>query len=115
MIDCHCHLADNQFKSDIERVIERAKQSNVLATLVCSEYRQQFSKVFELAEKFPDFCFPCLGVHPIQVSNLLYFVLANFSLFNINYYDLFRLDKKLVTKRTIFISLLIYEITGLEN
>ncbi|VDN50161.1 unnamed protein product [Dracunculus medinensis] len=66
MIDCHCHLADNQFKSDIEGVIERAKQSNVLATLVCSEYRQQFSKVFELAEKFPGFCFPCLGVHPIQ-------------------------------------------------
>ncbi|VDK42741.1 unnamed protein product [Anisakis simplex] len=70
MIDCHCHLADEQFSSDIEEVIARAQKAQVLATLVCSEYSAQFEDVFRLAQRFKGFCFSCIGVHPLQKGNV---------------------------------------------
>uniref|UniRef100_A0A914RLW2 Uncharacterized protein n=1 Tax=Parascaris equorum TaxID=6256 RepID=A0A914RLW2_PAREQ len=42
MIDCHCHLADEQFADDIDEVVDRARRAGVAATLVCSEFSEQF-------------------------------------------------------------------------
>lgn len=67
MIDCHCHLADEQFADDIDEVVDRARRAGVAATLVCSEFSEQFADVINLSKRFPGFCFPCIGIHPIQV------------------------------------------------
>lgn len=68
MIDCHCHLADEQFANDVGEVIERARNSGVKAVVVCAEFGDQFNAVLKLAEQFPSFCFPAIGIHPVQVS-----------------------------------------------
>uniref|UniRef100_A0A0M3HXP0 Deoxyribonuclease TATDN3 n=1 Tax=Ascaris lumbricoides TaxID=6252 RepID=A0A0M3HXP0_ASCLU len=68
MIDCHCHLADEQFADDIDEVVDRARRAGVAATLVCSEFSEQFADVINLSKRFPGFCFPCIGIHPIQVG-----------------------------------------------
>ncbi|XP_052769607.1 putative deoxyribonuclease TATDN3 isoform X2 [Mya arenaria] len=66
MIDCHCHLADKDFFQDIDKVIEDAQKAGVKAALVCATAVGEFSRVIELADRFPDFVLPCLGVHPVQ-------------------------------------------------
>ncbi|KAJ1362664.1 hypothetical protein KIN20_022307 [Parelaphostrongylus tenuis] len=69
MIDSHCHLVDNKFKSDVDEVIERAKISNVKYAVVCPEYRSQFDAVMDLRSRHPDFVLPAIGIHPIQKKN----------------------------------------------
>ncbi|RCN39584.1 hydrolase, TatD family [Ancylostoma caninum] len=66
MIDTHCHLVDNKFKSDVDEVIGRAKQSGVKHAVVCPEYASQFDAVLDLHAKYPDFVIPAIGIHPIQ-------------------------------------------------
>ncbi|XP_033734294.1 putative deoxyribonuclease TATDN3 [Pecten maximus] len=66
MVDCHCHLVDKAFDEDIDTVIQQAKQAGVKGALVVTETYTQFDKVLQLAQRHPDFVFPCLGVHPVQ-------------------------------------------------
>ena len=68
MIDCHCHLADDDFDADIDEVVSRAKEANVKAVIVCAEFSSQFQKILDLSKKYPGFCKPALGIHPVQVS-----------------------------------------------
>lgn len=65
-VDCHCHLGDKDFDQDIELVIKEAKEKGVKAALVCATATGEFEKVINLADRFPDFVLPCLGVHPVQ-------------------------------------------------
>ncbi|KAM3852245.1 putative deoxyribonuclease TATDN3 isoform 2-T2 [Vipera latastei] len=65
-VDCHCHLAAPEFQRDIERVLEDAKKSNVLALIVVAEHSGDFTKIIQLSERHPGFIFPCLGIHPVQ-------------------------------------------------
>ncbi|NWJ06872.1 YNF8 Deoxyribonuclease, partial [Crypturellus undulatus] len=41
-------------------------QAAVTALVVVAEHAGEFDRVAELAERFPGFVLPCLGVHPIQ-------------------------------------------------
>ncbi|VDP13255.1 unnamed protein product [Soboliphyme baturini] len=69
MIDCHCHLCDDQFDKDLSEVIERAKQAGVIGCLVNTENIPEFQKCFDLSERYPNFFLPCIGVHPVQYEN----------------------------------------------
>uniref|UniRef100_A0A914DUQ0 Deoxyribonuclease TATDN3 n=1 Tax=Acrobeloides nanus TaxID=290746 RepID=A0A914DUQ0_9BILA len=70
MIDCHCHLADDDFDADIDEVVSRAKEANVKAVIVCAEFSSQFQKILDLSKKYPGFCKPALGIHPVQKMNI---------------------------------------------
>ncbi|VDN29286.1 unnamed protein product [Gongylonema pulchrum] len=70
MIDCHCHLADEQFTEDIAEVVERAQRNGVRSAIVCTEYRDQFDAVLALSTQFPSFCFAAFGIHPVQRNNI---------------------------------------------
>ncbi|XP_041355083.1 putative deoxyribonuclease TATDN3 isoform X3 [Gigantopelta aegis] len=65
-IDAHSHLTDEVFDKDIADVIAEAQRIGVKAALVVSENEAQFNKVISLADRFPEFVLPCLGVHPVQ-------------------------------------------------
>ncbi|XP_046575690.1 putative deoxyribonuclease TATDN3 isoform X2 [Haliotis rubra] len=65
-VDVHSHLTDEVFTEDIEQVISEAKKVGVAASLVVAENEDQYDKVLSLADRFPDFVLPCLGVHPVQ-------------------------------------------------
>jgi len=66
MIDCHCHLGDRDFDSDLDDVVARAKAAGVLACIVVPENINDFQRVLDICEKHKGFLFPCLGVHPAQ-------------------------------------------------
>ncbi|XP_068795907.1 putative deoxyribonuclease TATDN3 isoform X8 [Struthio camelus] len=55
LVDCHCHLAAPCFLP-----------AAVAALVVVAEHAGEFARVAELAERFPGFVLPCLGVHPVQ-------------------------------------------------
>jgi TatD DNase family protein len=65
-IDCHTHLCETDFTEDIDSVIENALKSGVKAAIVVSEKCEQFDRIIELHNKFPSFCLPSFGVHPVQ-------------------------------------------------
>lgn len=60
-------MADAEFDADLPAVIARAKEAGVQSAIVCAEFKSQFQKVLELAEQYPEFVRPALGVHPVQV------------------------------------------------
>lgn len=70
MIDCHAHLDATEFDEDIDDVIARAKKAGVEGVVVVAQFVDGQEKVLELAEKYQGFCFPALGVHPVQVCIL---------------------------------------------
>lgn len=63
MIDSHCHLEFKDFDKDREQVIKTAK--NRLEALVnsCAEIKTS-ELVLNLHEKYPNFVFTSLGLHP---------------------------------------------------
>jgi TatD DNase family protein len=68
MIDCHCHLTAEEFNDDLDEVVDRAKKAGVEAVIVVGEFIDDQQKVLNICEKYPNFCFPALGLHPVQVK-----------------------------------------------
>ena len=69
MIDTHCHLDGEEFKEDLEAVIARAKEAGVEAIGVPGIDLKSCETVMALCKRYPDFCFPMLGLHPEEVRN----------------------------------------------
>lgn len=63
MIDCHAHLADESFQTDLDRVILRAEEAGVSAIVCVSEGLADADRVLALARLHPQIR-PCLGLHP---------------------------------------------------
>lgn len=65
-VDCHCHLAAQDFQTDIDEVIEESKKTGILALVAVAEHAGEFERLIELSNKYSGFVLPCLGVHPVQ-------------------------------------------------
>ncbi|XP_070179945.1 putative deoxyribonuclease TATDN3 isoform X2 [Littorina saxatilis] len=66
LVDVHTHLTDEEFTQDIDDVISKAKEAGLAAVVAVSESAADFTKVLALADRYPDFVAPCLGLHPVQ-------------------------------------------------
>ena len=69
MIDTHCHLDGEEFAEDLEAVIARAREAGVEAIGVPGIDLKSCKTVMELCRRFPDYCFPMLGLHPEEVRD----------------------------------------------
>lgn len=67
MIDTHCHLDGEEFKDDLELVIARAQEAGVKAIGVPGIDLKSCDTVMALCRRYPDYCFPMLGLHPEEV------------------------------------------------
>ena len=67
LIDTHCHLDAEEFDSDREQVISRAREAGVGAFVIPAVERRGFGRVLEIAAACPD-CHPALGIHPMYVD-----------------------------------------------
>ena len=68
-VDTHCHLDGEEFAEDLEQVIARAKEAGVKAIGVPGIDLKSCETVIALCERYPDYCFPMLGLHPEEVRN----------------------------------------------
>ena len=68
LIDSHAHIYLEQFKEDIEAVIERAQEEGVERIYMPNIDHTSIDDMLELAAKHPDYCFPMMGLHPCSVT-----------------------------------------------
>ncbi|MCX6642432.1 MAG: TatD family hydrolase [Candidatus Bathyarchaeota archaeon] len=63
LIDTHAHIGDIQ---DIDASLERAKQVGVSAIMGMGTSLSSCIRTLEIAEKYPGYIYPCVGVHPTE-------------------------------------------------
>ena len=69
IIDTHCHLDFNQFDSDRDAVIERARKSGVNYIINVGSSLEGSKRSVELAQKYENI-FASIGIHPHDADNI---------------------------------------------
>lgn len=64
LFDSHAHLGATEFYEDLPLVIQRAKDVGVKKIANCSDSYEDFARVVQLKQDYPDICLCCLGLHP---------------------------------------------------
>lgn len=68
LIDTHTHLFVKQFDKDRDKVIQNAISENIEKMVLPGINSDYISIQKELAEKYPENCFPAIGLHPSDVK-----------------------------------------------
>ena len=68
LIDTHCHLYTDDFLSDAEDVIFRAKNTGVDRIYLPAIDSTTLQSMLQLEAKYPDTCFSMIGLHPCHVK-----------------------------------------------
>lgn len=66
-VDTHTHLYLPEFDSDRNETVQRAIDHGVKAMFLPNVDLETMDKMFEMAEAFPENCFPMAGLHPESV------------------------------------------------
>ena len=67
-IDTHTHLYLEEFKEDIDNVIEQALHNNIDKFFLPNIDSSAIEDMLLLEQKFPGKCFPMMGLHPCYVK-----------------------------------------------
>ncbi len=68
-IDTHIHLDGEEFAPDIDQVVERAREAGVQKMFLPAIDVKSCHSVLATCQRFPDLCFPMLGLHPEEVRS----------------------------------------------
>jgi TatD DNase family protein len=68
LIDTHCHLYLEEFKTDIDAVIARAQQYGVNKFYLPAIDSAVIDDMLALEAKYPEVCIPMMGLHPCSVK-----------------------------------------------
>ena len=67
-IDTHAHLYDPELVVDIDNIIEKSLLEGVQKVLMPNIDIETIEPMLHLAEQYPDFCLPMLGIHPCYIQ-----------------------------------------------
>ena len=67
-VDTHCHLDGEEFREDLEAVITRAREAGVAAIGIPGINLQSLDTVIDVCHRYPNYCYPMLGLHPEDVK-----------------------------------------------
>lgn len=68
LVDSHAHIYAKEFKEDISAVIDRAKEAGVEKIYMPNIDHTSVDAMLELADKYPGYCVPMMGLHPCSVK-----------------------------------------------
>jgi TatD DNase family protein len=68
LIDTHTHIFLPEFDSDRDQVIKNAQENGVSQVLLPNVDSTTSESLLKLAEQYPDFCLPMMGLHPTSVD-----------------------------------------------
>ena len=68
-IDTHCHLDGEEFASDRDAVIQRAREAGCTAVFLPAIDAASCRTVLDVCRQYPDYCRPMLGLHPEEVRS----------------------------------------------
>lgn len=66
-IDTHCHLDGEEFRADIDDVVLHAREAGCTKVFVPAIDLPSCQTVMDVCRRYPDFCYPMLGLHPEEV------------------------------------------------
>lgn len=69
MIDVHCHLEHESFKTKIEEVIEGCK-IGLKAVITCATHLKDFDYTLNLCKRYSGFVFCSIGLHPEYIEEI---------------------------------------------
>jgi len=67
-IDTHAHLYSEQFNDDQNDMVQRAIDANVQKMFLPNIDSTTIPAMHQLCEKFPNHCYPMMGLHPCSVK-----------------------------------------------
>lgn len=68
LIDTHTHLYLKQFKDDIDETLQRARQEGIQSFYLPNIDSTTIESMLDLEKRFPNECFPMMGLHPCSVK-----------------------------------------------
>ena len=68
IIDSHCHLYLNDFKDDIDNIMQRAEAQGVKRFYMPAIDSSETTNILSLEKRFPGKCFAMMGLHPCSVK-----------------------------------------------
>ena len=68
MIDTHCHIDDPQYTEELATFLTDQQANGVEAILVPGVDKTSVKDVLEVCDKYPNYLFPALGLHPENVK-----------------------------------------------
>ena len=68
LVDSHAHIYTDEFKTDIEEVISRARQAGVERIYMPNIDHESIEDMLNVAEQYPGYCIPMMGLHPCSVK-----------------------------------------------
>ena len=69
MIDCHCHLEQEEYNGKREQIIEECKK-HLRAIVTCCAHPKDLNLTLELVKKYKNFVFCSVGIHPEYVKEI---------------------------------------------
>ena len=67
LIDTHAHLDGEEFRSDLDEVITRAKAAGVGKIFIPGIDISSVDSVLSVCNRYPGYCYSMLGLHPEEV------------------------------------------------
>ena len=67
-IDTHTHIDGEEFKDDIDLVVQRAKTAGALKLFVPGINLTSIATVRDVCQRFPGYCYGMIGLHPEDVK-----------------------------------------------
>jgi TatD DNase family protein len=69
MIDCHCHLEQEDYSSDRDEIIEKCKKE-LKAVITSCAHPRDFDLTLQLVDKYKNFVFASCGIHPEYIKEI---------------------------------------------
>lgn len=69
MIDTHSHLYSEEFKEDIEDILQKSNAAGVSRVYLPAIDNNSHEMMLALADKHPGYCIPMMGLHPCYVDD----------------------------------------------
>lgn len=69
LIDTHCHLYLEDFDPEQDELIQKAKDSGIDTLLLPNVDLTTIGRMHDLCDRYPEFAFPMMGLHPTSVDN----------------------------------------------
>ncbi len=77
MIDVHCHLEQKDYEKDRDEVIKKCKEE-LKAVITCCCHPDDFDLTMSLVEKYKNFIFATVSIHPEYIKEINDEVVKNF-------------------------------------
>jgi len=69
IIDTHAHLYEKEVYKDLDGLVKKLKDNDIVNVLLPGTIVEDSILIKELCDKFKDFFYPMIGIHPDYVSN----------------------------------------------